>query len=186
MPCQRFRWQLFIYQAIVLPWSWQSCSRCEGHQESHILIKDQRAKNKTAPACTALRDSRRCEKALQCTRSNYHAYTVGLLLCINVSWTGFLLRKPLAGKNVPQCTWSLSWSQDWQQESHTTTEVTSPERKHRRQLLIVCVPSLGSFVCVSAPSLHCSLNNCLIIQTAYKYMFCQGVSFTVHQMEAGC
>lgn len=53
--CQRFRWQAFIYQVVVFPWTWQSCSRCEGQQESHILIKDQRAKNKTPPAGTALR-----------------------------------------------------------------------------------------------------------------------------------
>lgn len=104
----------------MFPWSWQSCSRCEGQQESHILIKDQGAKNKTPPAGAALRDSRRCEKALQCTRFNYHAYTLGLLLRINVSRTGPLLRKPLAVRNVPQCTLSLGSRQLWQRESHAT------------------------------------------------------------------
>lgn len=44
--------------------TWQSCSRCEGHKESHILIKDQRAKNNTPPAGAAPRDSARCEKTL--------------------------------------------------------------------------------------------------------------------------
>lgn len=44
--CQRFRWQAFIYQVVAFPWTWQSGSRCEGQQQSHILIKDQGAKNK--------------------------------------------------------------------------------------------------------------------------------------------
>ena len=35
--CQQFRWQAFIYQVVVFPWTWQSCSRCEGQQESHIF-----------------------------------------------------------------------------------------------------------------------------------------------------
>lgn len=83
---------------VVLPWTWQSCSRCEGQQESHTLIKDHGAKNKTPPVGITPRDSRRCEKALYCTRFNYHAYTLELLLCINVSWTGFLLKIPISGE----------------------------------------------------------------------------------------
>ncbi len=53
--CQRFWQQVFIYQALVFPWTWQSCSRCEGQQGSHILIKVQGAKNKSPPAGTTLR-----------------------------------------------------------------------------------------------------------------------------------
>ena len=143
MSCQWFRWQLFIYQVVMFQWTWQSCSRCEGQKQSHILIKDQIAKNKTPPAGSTLRDSRRCEKALRCTPSNYHAYTPGLLLCINVSWTGLQLRMPLVVRNVPQCTWRVSWSQDWQQEVHNATEETSCwehiERNYDRVCVCVCV-----------------------------------------------
>lgn len=55
MSCQWFQWQVFIYQVVVFQWTWQSYSRCEGQQQSHILIKDQGAKNKTPPAGATLR-----------------------------------------------------------------------------------------------------------------------------------
>lgn len=122
----------------MLPWTWQNCRRCEGQQESHTLIKDQGAKNKTPPVGTTPRDSRRCEKA-QYTRFNYHACTLELLLCINVSWTGCLLRYPLVVRNVPQCTWFLNSSQYWQQESHGMNEKTVLRRKH---FMIACEPKL--------------------------------------------
>lgn len=55
MSCQRFCWQVFIYQAVTFQRTRQSCSRYEGQQESRILIKDQAAKNKTGPAGTSPR-----------------------------------------------------------------------------------------------------------------------------------
>lgn len=134
MSCQRFCWQLFIYQAATFPRTRQSC-RYEGQQESRILIKDQAAKNKTGPAGASPRRGG-VRGGAGSSRINYHAPTRSWLFRVNVSRTVSQLQEPLEMRMESQRAGAPDRGPDarrkWTPRGQRWTETTGT--KHARPL----------------------------------------------------